>query len=222
MCLAFYVCSKIVLYLFLLERATMIRNHSRLNDPYYLIGVFVIVAGLGTIAIIAFIGPEDQLSAIDEICRIGLPDAALISLLTYDTIVNFCFTGLYVWLTNSITRNLSWASVGKVMLAALPFREYGPLPTQASLLELMMAKSLLGTAATVVATVVNLAVLIYVRGHEQGWICFTVCSVDGGLFYHCISNAITDNRSRLECGGNSLAYQQSPCRPRRSSADAAF
>ena len=67
-----------------------------------------------------------------------------------------------------------------------PGRKYGPLETQASMLQLMMAKSILGTVAAVVVTAANLAVLIGVRGHEQDWLCFTVCCVDSTLSFHSL------------------------------------
>ena len=182
-CLAFYVAAKTLLYLFLLERAIMLRTRpNRYHDPIYIAGLVIIIAGLGSIAIISFLRPVAYVSPTDAICRIGLPNGALIPLLTYDVLVNVALTGLYIWLTNRISQNLTWAAVGGVALAVVwPGRKYGPLETQASMLQLMMAKSILGTVAAVVVTAANLAVLIGVRGHEQDWLCFTVCCVDGML-----------------------------------------
>lgn len=184
----------------------MVRNRSRYTDVYYLGGVFVIFAGLGTIAIVAFLWPVAQLSNVDNICRIGLPNGPLITLLIYDICLNFALTVLYVWITNQVTRNLTWASVGKVLLACLPFGSYGPLPTQASLCEVMMAKSIIGAAATVIGSSVNVAVLIYMRGHEQGWICFTICSIDGELSPKSLPSVFTDIRSCVERHHYSLAH----------------
>ena len=159
----------------------MIRNTPRRRDPYYLIGVFVIVAGLGTIAIIAFIGPVATVSKVDDMCRIGLPLKAVISLLIYDVLINIGLTGLYIKLANRIVKNLTWGAVGRVTLGALPFHNYGPLPSQASILQLMMAKSILATLAVILVTAVNLVVLIVMRGKEQAWLCLTICCLDGNV-----------------------------------------
>jgi len=179
LCLSFYVLSKIILYLFrkphpakplppppqltcappsVLERAIMIRPRRRTTDPIYLLFLLLLFSGLGTIATIALLAPIATLSPLDHICRIGLPTAALISLLTYDITLNLALTATYLHLTNRITRNLTWRAIGRVALAALPFRSYGPLATQACMLQLMMAKSVLAAVAVVVVTAVNLAV----------------------------------------------------------------
>jgi len=156
----------------------MIRPHRRTSDPIYLLGLLLIFLGLGTIATLALLNPIAALSPTDHICRIGLPAPALIALLTYDTTLNLALTATYIHLTNSLTRNLTFSAIVRVAFAALPFRTYGPLTTQASMLQLMMAKSVLAALALVGVTGVNLAVLIEVRGHEQGWLCLTVCCVD--------------------------------------------
>lgn len=174
----------------------MIRRRRRHTDPIYLVGLTVIALGLGGIAIASFLKPIATFSTIDHICRIGLPAGTLISLLSYDVIVNIGLTITYIYLTNSVTRNLTWSAIGRVALAALPFRHYGPLTTQASMLQLMMAKSVLAALALAAVTAVNLAVLIAVKGHEQGWLCLTICCVDaswGVVVIHWLtSNPITD------------------------------
>lgn len=156
----------------------MIRPRRRTADPIYLSFLLLLLSGLGTIATISLVSPLATLSPLDHICRIGLPKPALISLLTYDLVLNLALTATYLHLTNRITRNLSWAAIGRVALAALPFRSHGNLATQASMLQLMMAKSVLAAVAVTAVTAVNLGVLIKVGGHEQGWLCLTVCCVD--------------------------------------------
>lgn len=42
-----------------------------------------------------------------------------------------------------------------------------------------MARSVLGCLGVVLATVGNLVALIVLRGHEEAWMCLTICSVDG-------------------------------------------
>ena len=57
LCLAFYVVAKVLVYLFLLERASSIRGLRRMRDPYWMAGVAIIIFGFGTISIFAFVGP---------------------------------------------------------------------------------------------------------------------------------------------------------------------
>lgn len=155
----------------------MMRNKYRFTDPIYLSGLFIILLGWGAIAIIAYLGPVASLS--NGICRIGLPNAALGAVLGYDIFINVLLTALYCYITNQLTKNLTWKSVWNVIRVALGFGNYGPLATQASMLQLMMAKSVLAAIATVAVTAVNIAVLFKVKGHEQGWLCLTICCLDG-------------------------------------------
>ena len=184
LCLVFYVTSKIIVYLFLLERASSIRGIPRLRDPYWVSGILIIVLGFGTIAIFAFIGPLVLVSKSSPAspgphCQIGLPIQALIPLLSYDLLVNFGLTALYLFMANKICHRLTWRNVFPLVVHALPFRNPGPLPSQADVFELFMAKSVLGCLGVILATAGNLVALIVLRGHEEAWMCLTICSVDG-------------------------------------------
>lgn len=181
-CLTFYVVSKVIVYLFLLERSVMINNKPHLKDPYYITGVAVITLGFGTIAVFAFIGPVANLSKVDGRCRIGLPSMALTALLSYDVFINVALLGIYLGLTNKIVKNLSWKAIGKVIYGAMPFRNYGPLPGQADMLQHMMAKSIIATLLVVIGTGANLGMLLALNGHEQAWLCLTICCLDGQYF----------------------------------------
>lgn len=47
--------------------------------------------------------------------------------------------------------------------------------------EKLLWKSLVGAALVLAPTVANLAVLYHMKGREQGWLCLTVCTLDGGF-----------------------------------------
>ena len=168
------------MYVFLLERASSNRGLRRLRDPYWLAGIFIIVFGFGTIAIFAFIGPIVMVSksAVQD-CNIGLPLKALIPLLTYDVLVNIAVTAHYICMANKVCHRMTWSNVFKLLLHALPFRNPGPLPSHGDIYELLMAKAVLGCFAVVLATVGNLVALIVLNGHEEAWLCLTVCGADG-------------------------------------------
>ena len=69
-----------------------------------------------------------------------------------------------------------------VFSAALPFHHSKKLDTQENLLMFMMIKGTMGALAIIMPTVANLAILFKLNGHEQGWLCFTVCTIDGMSF----------------------------------------
>ena len=140
----------------------------------------IIFFGFGTIAIFALVAPMVVISKSPEHdCQIGLPEKALITLLTYDTVVNVGLTALYLVMASKNCPRLSWASGSRLVLRALPCKASGPLPSLANVTEHFMAKSVLACFAIILATVGNLVALIVLRGHEEAWICLTVCSADG-------------------------------------------
>ena len=117
-------------------------------------------------------------SAVQD-CDIGLPLKALVPLLAYDVFVNIAVTAHYLCMANKVCHRMTWCNVAKLLLRALPFRDPGPLPSQADLFEIFMAKAAWGCFAVVLATVGNLVALIVLNGHEEAWLCLTVCSADG-------------------------------------------
>jgi hypothetical protein len=46
-------------------------------------------------------------------------------------------------------------------------------------LKILVYKSLAGAVAIMLPTVINLGLLFRWRGQEQGWLCFTLCTLDG-------------------------------------------
>ncbi|KAL8796056.1 MAG: hypothetical protein Q9195_001632 [Heterodermia aff. obscurata] len=179
LCLGFYVCSKIIVYLFLLERASSIRGLRKLRDPYWIAGIVIIAGGFGTLAVFAFIGPMVVVSSDPRHdCQIGLPVKALVTLISYDGFLNMGLTILYLAMANKICHRLSWHNSFKLLAQAMPFRNQGPFPNQEAIFELFMAKSVLACLGVVLATVGNLVALIVLRGHEEAWMCLTLCSAD--------------------------------------------
>ena len=73
-CLVFYVGSKILLYVFLVERAHSLRAPyaRRMDDWLWVVSMLVLGIGFGAIAVTAFIWPVVALSNSGR-CQIGLP-----------------------------------------------------------------------------------------------------------------------------------------------------
>ncbi|KAK0947827.1 hypothetical protein LTR29_000728 [Friedmanniomyces endolithicus] len=106
-CLVFYVATKTCVQLFLIERAHAARTRSpkRLQDWIWLLFMFVLIVGFGTIAILAFMAPVGILDPIDKQCRIGLPRTSVMVLMTYDILINIALTAAFIALLLPLLRS---------------------------------------------------------------------------------------------------------------------
>ena len=193
LCLVFYVGSKVVIYLFLVERAHAIRSshYNRLQDWIWIVGILVVLSGFGTIATLAFISPVYQISTIDGRCRIGLPGRITLPLLVYDILINVVMTMTFFVLLRPFMRN-GMPSLVPVWLKRVHRRIQAFLKMSSStvnpmedalaarsVLERLTWKSFHACIVILISTVANLASLFHLRGLEQGWLCLTICSLDG-------------------------------------------
>ncbi|KAL1638682.1 hypothetical protein SLS58_008714 [Diplodia intermedia] len=96
MCLAFYMGSKLLLYLFLVERAHVIRAPStrRLSDKVWLTGMAIVCLGFGALSVVGFMWPVAQIT--DGQCRVGLLPRVTIPIISFDIVINIGFTVLFI------------------------------------------------------------------------------------------------------------------------------
>ena len=96
-CLVFYFGSKILVQLFLVERAHAVRYRlkRRREDRVWLTFVAIIILGFGSIAGLAFAYPVASLTD-DQQCRIGSPTKVTLPLLIYDILINVGVTVVFV------------------------------------------------------------------------------------------------------------------------------
>ncbi|XTI95342.1 hypothetical protein V2W45_1016071 [Cenococcum geophilum] len=157
LCLACYMTTKVLIYLFLVEKAYIVRGRRqpRLKDKLYLfncfgmicpyIGVFV----LNFIFRIAYIGD-------DGICIIGMKRVAMIPLLSFEIVVNVYLTLLFI----------------------LPIRKlYSYRHNVNAALRAVALRTFIGSCATLTSSVVNITVLMVLEG-EPAWICMMCCNAD--------------------------------------------
>lgn len=157
LCLACYMTTKVLIYLFLVEKAYIVRGRRkpRLKDKLYLfncfgmicpyIGVFI----LNFIFRIAYIGHNG-------ICIIGMKRVAMIPLLSFEIVVNVYLTLLFV----------------------LPIRKlYSYRHRVNAALRAVALRTFIGSCATLTSSVVNITVLMVLEG-EPGWICMMCCNAD--------------------------------------------
>ena len=185
MCLSFYVCNKILVYTYLLERVHQLRDTRRSKDFIWYIGILVIFGGFGTIAVFAFLKPVDESSKVDGRCRIGLHNKSTILLIGYDAAINTALTAVflvqaYQWICDLPFRSQLRSMVSFVSNAFRKMRTTDSAEVyKTEVLKVMMSKSLFGAIIIVLPTLANLIILLYMNGHEQGWLCFTTCVLDG-------------------------------------------
>ncbi|KAF2128343.1 hypothetical protein P153DRAFT_35240 [Dothidotthia symphoricarpi CBS 119687] len=192
LCLAFYVGSKCIMYLFLVERAHALRAPymHRTHDWLWMVGVLTIFGGFGTISVCGFIWPLSTISEVDGRCRIGLPQFITIPLLSFDVVVNVLLTLVFVYLLGPLIRSGS-----RPTLTASRFTQYfgrfcggGRARDSVNLhqgnqlmvnkIEHLLWKTFIGTCAVLGPTVANMASLTMLKGRELGWVCLTVCTID--------------------------------------------
>lgn len=212
-CLVFYVGSKVLVQLFLVERAHAVRYRlkRRRQDWVWLASVAIIVLGFGTIAVVAFIYPFAEIGD-DFKCRIGVPTKVTVPLIIYDILINVALTAVFVVLLQPLLRFQQQQKAIGIHLAddndntqikspvphlrdrlpstesdieltastSQPSPRIDAHPTVNSL-KMLVYKSLAGAVAIMLPTVINLGLLFRWRGQEQGWLCFTLCTLDGNF-----------------------------------------
>ena len=188
-CLVFYVGQKVFVYLFLVERVRLLRTRKipqRRYDWTTYVGFSIVIIGFGVIAIFAFMDPVTSLSKIDGKCRIGLPFIVTLPLLIYDITINFGFALMFTVLAlRELQNRKQFMDAFKVILNELPGVHFDVwIRDQEMFAKVFIIKSCMGATSIIIPTVANLAVLFKLNGHEQGWLCFTICTIDGKLPRH--------------------------------------
>ncbi|KAH0538464.1 hypothetical protein FGG08_004962 [Glutinoglossum americanum] len=194
LCLVFYLGAKVLMYIFFVERARLmcLPVVQRKYDKVWWGNMIMVVAGFGVIAVLSFVYLVTEVSPVDGQCRIGLRLGVTVALLAYDMIINVWLTGLFIKLAAQYMKKFfpdrvsKWweifnrklrpreddISMDKDDAAVLPVDATGGLAKLAR-------KTMIGCTVMLSSTIVNLAVLLRFHGHEAGWVCFLVCTIDG-------------------------------------------
>ena len=192
LCLVFYVVDKVIIYLFLIERAHVVRcrQYARRSDRWYLVNMAIVTLGFGTIAVLSFIFPVAEFSTVDGKCRIGLPFKITLPLLIYDISINVYLTFHFLYFARP---HIFQDSVGKLRSVFGQRRDSQVLTNeirafrakakvsspQQDDLQNLARRTLKGMCVMLLATVINLSILFHMSGQEQEWMCFMFCTLDG-------------------------------------------
>ncbi|KPM34057.1 hypothetical protein AK830_g12512 [Neonectria ditissima] len=161
LCLVCYLTTKIFIYMFLVEKAHIIRNSykNRLQSKLYCFNSFGMLGLYSVVAILNFIF---RIAKIDEngVCIIGMQSISMIPLITFDAIVNVYLTILFL----IPLKNL------------YSFKNMPKTPANERLKNVAF-RTFVGSCCTLISSIVNLTVLMALNG-EPGWVCLMCCNAD--------------------------------------------
>ncbi|KAI4955464.1 hypothetical protein J4E91_001325 [Alternaria rosae] len=156
-CLIGYMTTKILIYYFLVEKAYVVRGSKkpRMKTKLWLFNCLFMLLPYTIFVVMNFIF---RITYIDDsgVCIIGMQKIAMLPLITFEVIVNVYLTALFI-----------------IPLRGLYSYQHNANPT----LHRMAKRSLIGSLATLTTSVVNLTILMVLRG-EPGWICLMCCNAD--------------------------------------------
>ncbi|KAF9104084.1 hypothetical protein BGX29_002461 [Mortierella sp. GBA35] len=177
LCIILYASSKIIIYLFLMEKVYVVTavGTTRANFMLYrinlaLLGPYLIIFCLMIIYRVSELTPDGE-------CRIGLLPPASVTLILYDILISSWLTLLFIRPLMSSTSLLQGPSKGKLRDVA--------------------RRTLMGSIVALILSTGNVFTLVLFKGYERGLICLASCTVDVTL------NAITVHWVTSRGGGRS-------------------
>ncbi|WDK18616.1 hypothetical protein CGRA01v4_09901 [Colletotrichum graminicola] len=159
-CLAGYVSTKKFIYLFMVERAHIIRQtrKSRFKSKLYLINS---LGMLGKAAIELNLFCCSRITHFEDgICIIGMQTPVILPLISFDAAVNVYLTILFL-----LPLTLDWRN-----------RRIPRAPPNVRLRKLVI-RTFIGSCCTLLSSVTNLTVLMTLNG-EVAWLCLLCCNTD--------------------------------------------
>ncbi|EOD45620.1 Ring finger domain protein [Neofusicoccum parvum] len=157
LCLVCYMSTKIFIYTFLVEKAYIVRgsHKPRLSDKLYIFNAFGLIIPYVGIVILNFVWRIAYINK-SGTCIIGMQKKAMLPLIVFDVVINVYLTALFI----------------------IPLRRlYSYQHNTNKALRIMALRTFIGSCATLTSSVVNLTVLMILKG-EPGWICLMCCNAD--------------------------------------------
>ncbi|KAF1838986.1 hypothetical protein BDW02DRAFT_618021 [Decorospora gaudefroyi] len=203
MCLIFYAGSKVVMYLFLVERAHAVRAPylRRYRDPLWLWSTIGTVGILGGICVAGSVNPLYGISGEPGRCHIGLRRYAAIPLLTCDIVVNVFLTLVFVHLMSPMLKGNVFPNSSRASrLTRWTMTLFARSKQKAEVdLHRSNQKTLVGCVLVIVPTTGNLAALAILQGEELGFLCLMLCNFDilwAACVLHWLTLAGTDETEK--------------------------
>ncbi|CAF3502219.1 unnamed protein product [Fusarium graminearum] len=160
LCLVCYVTTKILIYVFLVEKAHVIRSSTtrRRNSGLYLFNIITLLVGYGVVVVMNFVFRIARI--VNGECFIGMEKISMIPLIAFDAVVNVYLTILFL-----------------IPLKNLYSFKNLPKTGANSRLRSVAMRTFVGACCTLTSSIVNLSVLMVLNG-EPGWVCLMCCNSD--------------------------------------------
>ncbi|PVH91767.1 hypothetical protein DM02DRAFT_702928 [Periconia macrospinosa] len=233
-CILFYTGNKLAIYIFLLERARIVRAPfvPRRKDGVWIVSIVLICVGFGSITMLAYLTPVVELSRLDGRCRMGVPAKVSLPLMCFDVVINFLLTGIFLWLMKPVLASRQILSLRSLLGDTIGggskrwFGELGGLGRGNDLqysivqknvmnkhIKTLLLKSLVGSMLIMLPTVGNMIQFYVIRGREPGYICLMLCTLD--VTWGCVVvNWLTIGSAEAEKDLTTLMTQTAPPCPR--------
>ncbi|KAF9350047.1 hypothetical protein BGX34_001444, partial [Mortierella sp. NVP85] len=164
-CICLYASSKIIIYLFLMEKVYVVTAVGMLRRDFklYRVNLCLMLPFLGIIYLMV----KYRVAVINDRgeCRIGIYPPASLPLILYDLFLSSWLTFLFIWPLMSTQSMLQG-------------------PTKGGLRD-VARRTLIGAIVAMILSSINIFTLVYFQGNERGLMCLTSCTADVTL------NAIT-------------------------------
>ncbi|KAF9360643.1 hypothetical protein BGX26_008320 [Mortierella sp. AD094] len=157
-CIILYACSKIIIYLFLMEKVYVVTavGTTRANFMLYRINLLLLLPYLGIFCLMIIYRVSELQD--DGMCKIGLLPPASVTLILYDIFISSWLTMLFIRPLMSSTSQLQGPSKGKLRDVA--------------------RRTLMGSLVALILSTANVFTLVLFKGQERGLICLASCTVD--------------------------------------------
>ncbi|KAF9541326.1 hypothetical protein EC957_003229 [Mortierella hygrophila] len=184
-CIVLYATSKVVIYLFLIERVYVVTalGVTRWNSRMYKFNLALISPYLG-IFVLAVYFRVAEIQSEDGHCMIGLKSVVSIPLIIYDTFICSWLTGLFVRALLSSTSLLQG-------------------PTKSRLRD-VARRTFIGSVFALILSSANVASLVYFDGYQRGLYCLASCTLDvtlNAIVIHWVTSRTKESRSDRYRGG---------------------
>ncbi|KAG0242525.1 hypothetical protein BGX31_000232 [Mortierella sp. GBA43] len=157
-CLSLYAASKIIIYLFLIEKVYVVSSvtTTRRDTMLYRLNVllltpYTVILCLMILNRVAVLDDEDR-------CYIGLKPLASVILILYDIIISCWLTVLFIKPLMSTNSVLQGPSKGKLRHVA--------------------RRTFIGSVVALILSSCNVFTLVYYRGYEDSVLCLLSCTLD--------------------------------------------
>ncbi|KAG9068856.1 hypothetical protein KI688_011143 [Linnemannia hyalina] len=157
-CLSLYAMSKIIIYLFLIEKVYVVSSVATLRRDTTLYRVNILLLTPYTVILVLMILNRVAVLDVDDQCFIGLKPLASITLILYDIFISSWLTILFIRPLMSTTSVLQGPSKGKLRQVA--------------------RRTLIGSIVALILSSANVFTLVYFKGYEDSVLCLLSCTLD--------------------------------------------